>query len=243
NSISETSEGEIILATEGAGIVVYNPGKDTYWTMDRNSGLPSNRIRGMIIYENDDIWAGTSKGLVNFRAEEEDTRVRIYDKDDGLLSNIFTRGSFARLDNKLAFGTFKGVSMFDPKKLKELPDDAPNVIIGSVNINSKKKGSKLMGSVEAMQGLKLEHDQNTFNFSFYGLQPGNPTASLMYSYKLEGFDAGWSGPSTQKEVSYANLPPGNYNFLVRAGTKSGNWSPVTGIAIEIATPWWLSTTA
>src|SRR5690606_14154073 len=119
NSISETSAGEIILATEGAGIVVYDPAKDSYWTMDRNSGLPSNRIRGLIIYENDDIWAGTSKGLVNLRAEEEDTRVRIFDKDDGLLSNIFTRGSFARIDNKLAFGTFKGVSMFDPKKLKE----------------------------------------------------------------------------------------------------------------------------
>src|SRR5690606_42058166 len=49
--------------------------------------------------------------------------------------------------------------------LKELPDDAPNVIIGSVNINSKKKGSKLMGSVDVRQGLDLEYHENSFNFS------------------------------------------------------------------------------
>src|SRR5690606_3786249 len=81
------------------------------------------------------------------------------------------------------------------------------------------------------------------NFSFYGLQPGKPTASLMYSWKLEGFDAGWSTPSTQKEVSYANLPPGNYNFLVRAGTKNGLWSSVESAQINIGAPWWLSTPA
>src|SRR5690606_32197034 len=42
---------------------------------------------------------------------------------------------------------------------------------------------------------------------------------------------------------YANLPPGNYNFLVRAVTSSGNWSPVTSVGIDISAPWWLSTPA
>ncbi len=243
NSISETSEGEIVLATEGAGILIYDPSKDSYWKMDRDSGLPSNRIRGLIIYENDEIWAGTSKGLVNFSPDEEDPMVRIFDKDDGLLSNIFTRGSFARLDNKLAFGTFKGVSLFDPQNLKDLPDAAPNVIIGSVNINSKKKGSKLLGSADVRQGLELDHHENSFNFNFYGLHPGKNSASLKYSWKLEGFDAGWSAPTLQNQVSYANLPPGDYTLLVRTGTLNGNWSPVAQMAINIASPWWLSTPA
>src|SRR5690606_32917156 len=129
-----------------------------------------------------------------------------------------------------------------PSTTLDLHDALP-IFIGSVNLNPKKKGSKLFGSVDMRQGLELEHHENSFNFSFYGLQPGNPTASLMYSYKLEGFDAGWSAPTTQTEVTYANLPPGNYNFLVRAGTKNGNWSPVTSVGIDISAPWWLSTPA
>ncbi len=243
NAISDTSNEEIVLATEGAGILIYDPSKDSYWKMDRNSGLPSNRIRGLIIYENDEIWAGTSKGLINFRPEQEDPVVRIFDKDDGLLSNIFTRGSFARLDNRLAFGTFKGVSLFDPKNLKDLPDAAPNVIIGAVNINSKKKGSKLLGSADVRQGLDLDHHENSFHFSFYGMQPGQNNASLKYTWKLEGFDAGWSPPSSHNQVSYANLPPGEYTLLVRAGTLNGNWSPVAQTAINISSPWWVSTPA
>ncbi len=243
NSISETSDGEIVLATEGAGIIIYNPSKDSYWKMDRETGLPSNRIRGLIIYENDDIWAGTSKGLVNFRPAVEEPLLRIFDKDDGLLSNIFTRGSFARLDNKLAFGTFKGVSLFDPRNVKELSDNAPNVVIGSVNINSKKKGSKKLGSADVRKGLDLDHHENNFKFSFYGLQPGKNNASLKYSWKLEGFDAGWSVPTSQNQVSYANLPPGDYTLLVKAGTLNGNWSPEAQMTINIAAPWWMSTTA
>lgn len=242
NAIGETARGEVVLATEGAGIVIYDPAGDSYRKIDQSSGMPSDRIRGLIIYEGDEIWAGTSKGLVNFKMEEE-SEIRVFDKNDGLLSNIFTRGSFAKLDNKLAFGTFKGVSLFNPENLKSFESGgAPNVIIGSVNINSRKKGSKLMGAVQHGSSFDLDHDENTFKFNFYGLQPGN-NKGLKYSWKLEGYDKEWTKPSGQNEVSYANLPPGNYTFLVKAGTLNGTWSPATAVTLDISSPWWASTPA
>src|SRR5690606_21188811 len=85
NSISETLSGEIILATEGAGIVIYYPRGDTYRTINKLSGMPSNRIQGLIIYKEDDIWAGTSNGLVNLKLEK-DPVIRVFNKNDGLLS-------------------------------------------------------------------------------------------------------------------------------------------------------------
>lgn len=238
NSLSETHTGEIILATEGAGIVIYYPSGDTYRTINKKSGMPSNRIQGLIIYKQDDIWAGTSNGLVNLNLEK-DPVIRIFNKSDGLLSEVFTRGSYERLEEKLAFGTFKGVSLFNPEKLRVIPDPVPGIEIGSVNYFSKNTEVAQISSFEAGEELQFDHDKNSFTFAFYGIQPGR-TTPLEYSWKLEGHDKQWSNPAAQTEVTYANLSPGNYKFLVKAGTSKGNWSPVKEIALNIKSPWWYS---
>ncbi|UJH91018.1 hypothetical protein LZ575_20475 [Antarcticibacterium sp. 1MA-6-2] len=80
NSISETPSGEILLATEGAGIVIYDLEKDSFKKINRKNGLPSNRIRGLIMNGRDEVWAGTSRGLI-FLEMKEDSAVRVFDKD------------------------------------------------------------------------------------------------------------------------------------------------------------------
>ncbi|QED38017.1 response regulator [Antarcticibacterium arcticum] len=241
NAISETSAGEILLATEGAGIIIYEPVSNSYKLVNVAGGLPSNRVQGLIVQEGNDIWAGTSKGLVNFRVGNPQD-MRIYDKEDGLLSPVFTRGSFARLDNKLAFGTFKGVSIFSPDKLKSKPQSVPGLVIGAVEVDSKNKKGKKIRSVGGGGELNLEHDENSLRFNFYGVEPGMDR-QINYSWKLEGYDVEWSRPGTQNQVNYANLPPGNYAFLVKAGTENGGWSQAEKISIEISGPWWLSPAA
>ncbi len=241
NSISETNSGKIVLATEGAGIVVYDPAKDSYRIINKISGLPSNRIQGLIIYGQNDIWAGTSKGLINFKLEEN-PEIRVFDKEDGLLSAVFTRGSFAQLDDKLAFGTFKGVSIFNPDKLKNIPEITPNMVIGSVEIYSREHGLKQLSYVNSEKELSLGHDKNSISFNFFAIQPGNQ-AQLNYSWKLQGFDPDWSNPANQNNVNYANLAPGNYSFLVKARNSNGKWSPVEEVSLNIRSPWWFTTNA
>lgn len=239
NAIAETREGNIILATEGAGIIIYDPTKDFYTTINKTGGLPSNRVQSLIV-EGSGIWAGTSKGLVNFEIEKK-PEIRVYDKDDGLLSQVFIRGSFARLENKLAFGTFKGVSLFSPAKLKLVPENIPSVILGAVELHSKNKELQTLDNM-AGEDLSLKHDQNSLSFNFSGISSGNE-AGIDYSWMLQGFDTDWSQPSSQKEVTYANLAPGDYKFLVKAKTSNGKWSPTQEIAMNIQSPWWLSTGA
>ncbi|WP_010230328.1 ligand-binding sensor domain-containing protein [Gillisia marina] len=241
NSISETLAGEIVLATEGAGIVVYDPDAGSVKVINLKSGLPSNRIQGLLIYGRNEVWAGTNKGLVNFVIEDEPT-IRVFDKDDGLLSAVFTRGSFAQLDNKLAFGTLKGVSVFNPNKLKSKPETVPNILFGSLKVRSKEDGTKSLANFNSGKKLKLETDQNSFHIKFYGMTPGD-YSQLAYSWKLEGLDSGWSEPSIQNEANYANLAPGNYTFLVRAKKANGPWSAVKEVSMDIASPWWASTGA
>ena len=241
NSISETYSGKIILATEGAGIVIYDAARDSYKLINKITGLPSNRIQGLIIYGKNDIWASTSKGLVNFKLEANPV-IRVFDKEDGLLSAVFTRGSFAQLDDKLAFGTFKGVSIFNPEKLKNLPETAPNVMIGSVGIFSSENGLQQLSSANPEKKLNLTHEWNSISFNFFAIQPENQT-ELNYSWKLEGFDKEWSNPANQNNVNYANLAPGNYTFLVKGRNSYGKWSPVEEVSLYIKSPWWFTTNA
>ena len=241
NSISETLAGEIVLATEGAGIVIYDPENGSVKVINVKSGLPSNRIQGLLIYGRNEVWAGTNKGLVNFVIEDDPT-IRVFDKEDGLLSVVFTRGSFAQLDNKLAFGTLKGVSVFDPNKLKSKPQTVPNILFGSIDVMSRKDGPKSLANFNSGESLKLETDQNSFHIKFYGMTPGD-YSRLAYSWKLQGLEKEWSEPSAQNEANYANLAPGNYTFLVKAKKANGPWSSVKEISMNIASPWWVSTEA
>lgn len=74
------------------------------------------------------------------------------------------------------------------------------------------------------------------------MTPGD-YSQLVYSWKLEGLDTEWSEASTQNEVNYANLAPGNYTFLVKGKKVNGPWGSVKEISMDIASPWWASTGA
>src|ERR1035441_6954975 len=57
---------------------------------------------------------------------------------------------------------------------------------------------------------------------------------------LEGADSGWSPPSLQRSVQYANLSPAAYRFLVRAINSEGVASPQpASVSFLILPPVWL----
>lgn len=84
---------------------------------------------------------------------------------------------------------------------------------------------------------ELEYAQNSLTFQFSAtsfLNAGKNT----YQYKLEGFDKGWSDWTTRTQVSYTNLPEGDYTFKVRARNSTGQTSEVSTYHLVIAPPWY-----
>jgi hypothetical protein len=53
-------------------------------------------------------------------------------------------------------------------------------------------------------------------FTWTGSDNRTPTAELLYSYKLGGFDANWSAWTGDTSKSYTGLPDGDYTFKVKA---------------------------
>lgn len=62
-------------------------------------------------------------------------------------------------------------------------------------------------------------------FEWTGSDNYTPESKLLYSYMLEGFDENWSTWSPSKEVTYKDLPAGNFTFKVRAMDEAGNLDP------------------
>ena len=71
-----------------------------------------------------------------------------------------------------------------------------------------------LGQTE-VSALEQTADKNNLQIDFFSVSlDGN--AGTRYQYKLEGTNQDWSLPTTQGSVTFANVRPGRYRFLVRA---------------------------
>lgn len=59
----------------------------------------------------------------------------------------------------------------------------------------------------------------------------------VYQYKLEGYEEGWSSWTNENFRIYTHLPPGDYQFKVRAKNAYGVQSEAAVLPLNIATPW------
>lgn len=237
NGIRESVTGELVFATEGAGVVVYDPLEDSFQIVSKESGLPSNSIKSIEIFGRNDVWVGTTTGLSNFRISQI-PEIRTFGESEGLSSLNFT-GSSVVFDNRLAFGTNQGVQIFNPSEIKKLKVNMPLLAVNEVKVRNKENKFR---KISLDQPVELAENENSLSFSFAGSQPGSDTP-LLYSWRLTGFDDNWSEPEAQNKISFASLSPGNYVFEVKGVSANGSWSEVRGVPFSIRAPWWTSSRA
>lgn len=206
-----------------------------------DNGLASNNVRSLTedLYGN--IYAGTARGVDKLSPDA--TRVRHYSIKDGL-SGDFVSAAFRDRSGALWFGTRNGLSRLIPEADTDAP--SPPVRFDALRIAGESRPVPELGGTE-VSGLELAPAQNNLQIDFFGID-FNAGETLRYQYMLEGADAGWSAPTEQRTVNYANLAPGSYRFLVRAFKPEGSnaQNPAT-ISFRILPPvwkrWWFLTLA
>ena len=62
---------------------------------------------------------------------------------------------------------------------------------------------------------ELEYIDNNIKFNYVALCY-SATGNIRYQYRLKGFQEEWSNPVPDREVSFNNLPPGKYEFQLKA---------------------------
>jgi signal transduction histidine kinase len=88
----------------------------------------------------------------------------------------------------------------------------------------------------------LPSDKNYITFRFNRVDKRYPK-SVRYQYILQNYDKTWSLPSSNNQVTYGNLPPGDYVFVVKATDNQGAWDKVPlSYAFTINAPFYQTAT-
>jgi len=223
-----------IASAEGGVGRIDDPTEDSphVATVTTADGLASNDIWSFTEDQWGRIYVGTGKGLD--RIDPATGRIRHYTTADGLPE---VEIGCAHRDRRgvLWFGADRGLHRLVPEL--EPPLAPPRVVIDGLRIAGIAQRVSTLGET-AIANLSLSPSQDNVEIAFAGLASsmGDP---LRYEYLLEGADVGWRPPTAERSVSYANLAPGTYRFLVRAVTADGATSTVpASVAFTILPPVW-----
>ncbi|MBA3705459.1 MAG: histidine kinase, partial [Bacteroidetes bacterium] len=225
NDIVEQENGDIWVATDKYGVICIKhlSGKLEHYTL--KDGLPANKINILSIDRDGNVWAATNNGVavIDFKNK----LIEKYSTANGLLNDQVK--NLACYNNELWMGTDAGICICDIKKLRIRTIPA-NIVISNVLVNNKPL--KVVNN-----HFSFSYNQNNLSFLFDGLS-FKTAAGCDFLYLLSGYEKNWHN-SNEAKVSYMNLLPGNYEFIVYAINNEGIHSKLPAkFKFKINPPFW-----
>ncbi|WP_197492254.1 ligand-binding sensor domain-containing protein [Arachidicoccus ginsenosidimutans] len=240
--LKEDKANRMWIATENGLFRITN--KKTVKIFNDENGLPSNIIYALMPDSLNNMWLSTSNGLVKINASNDN--IRVYDKNDGLLSNQFNYQS-VYLDNEglMYFGSVKGLIRFNPYQANPSHYTPPLYFTDLHTYNRQTSaGSSNLGQNKSLLFAKqvtLNHLQSTFSLNFAALSYSAPT-HLQFSYKIDEVRPDWTTiQNNTPGIYFTDLAPGSYTLRIRSTNSSGNWvNNEKVLSVKILPPFWKS---
>ncbi len=207
--------------------------------------LTYNNIYFLIFDDEQNLWAGSQKGVDKITLNEERNikEVKHFGASEGFVG-IETCQNAALKDSQgnLWFGTVNGVTKYNPSYTTQ------NTIPPKVRITDIRLFYKSLYETEykdwiqnwnhLKDSLVLPHRQNHLEFEFLGINHPNPS-KVTYEWRLLGAEENWSPRSTRNNVTYSNLLPGDYTFQLKGFNEEGiaDKNPLE-LSFSIKPPFW-----
>ncbi|MBK8806514.1 MAG: response regulator [Bacteroidales bacterium] len=231
-SFWEDKNGMVWITTRGDGLYRYSYKQNVFKNFSEKDGLPTNTLFGITEDLNHSLWISSYQGLFSF--DYKDFKIQNFTKEYGLKNDIFEPNACCKTaDNYLVFGGENGLNFFDPQTLIIQKKPSP-LVITSMKVFEK----ALFTDLDSVSHIELSYAENYISFEF-ALLDYTTNIGKRYTYKLEGVDNDWIQTKSRNFVSYTNLKPGKYTFLLKGETKDGvtNANNVT-VHITINAPFW-----
>ena len=240
NCIFEDSEGIVWVATANS-LLRFDPATEKIDKFDQKDGLPSNQINSILEDNDGSLWINTSAGLSKLNKNDPQSKWNFvnFDAQDGLQGFTSSKANWIDKDGEIFLGGIDGFTYFYPGKINEVKPDIviEDIKISDISLKSDSAAVKLEKSIMKTDELDLSYTQNNVSFEFASIHFSRPGKNKII-YKLEGFDTHWL--STDRNfVSYTNLAPGKYTFMVKGSNGDGIWNDKgKSIQIVINPPWY-----
>lgn len=237
STIYPDTKGNLWIGTFGGGLGLYDRIKESFRIFGLEQGLANNAINAISEDETGNLWVATLEGISRFDPKAEVFENWNYGNGYSLLETNL-HACLRSQDNRFYVGGNNQFLSFDPKGLRR-NTRIPPVYISKVMVWSDNLGEGTTTWIEPEnRTLKLRYDQTSFTIRYSALNYVY-SQNNSFSYKLEGFDNGWSRNTPERSVNYTNIPPGNYTFRVRACNNDGVWNDTgDSLHIIVAPPIW-----
>lgn len=221
------------ISTRGDGVFVLDNEKVHHF--DMGSGLSSNTCRSITSDEQNNIWVATNHGisvLSGYNSVTGAANITHFDVTDGLLSDEVR---FIEVeDGTVWMASPEGICWAPTNKLLTNLTPPPVYVTAIINGND---------SLPVTDTIVLDYDYSDKRTRFIceGISLRN-AAKLSFRYQLQGSIDYWV-TTQSNEITFGNLPPGDYTFILYAlnGNGIASTEPVT-VHIHVNTPftqtWW-----
>jgi signal transduction histidine kinase/CheY-like chemotaxis protein/streptogramin lyase len=172
------------------------------------------------------LWVGTDRGVDVF----DHAVWRHYGRSDGLIWGDCNTNAFFAESSGVWIGTSRGLSRFHSAAVAP-PNVPPTVVFTSV------KFGDLEGDLAPP--AEIPYRDNSLHLRFAALTFVQES-SVLFRYRIRNRTKTWVETS-ERELNYPNLSPGDYTLEVEARNAQGLWSAEPArLSFQVLTPWWFS---
>lgn len=190
--------------------------------------IPTDAVFDIIPDQKGNFWLTTNIGIIKVAKSElikakKNSKVRInwklYDKRSGLgaYECVGATASIIANENKIWVPSIDGLICINTNK-KEAEHGTPRIVINNIEIDSI--------NYNATDKIKLTSGRHRFTFNYASLSYSCPQ-NIKYQVKLNGYDTKWINMGNNTSITYTNLPPGDFEFHVKADNGHNEWGITT----------------
>ena len=242
NYIYEDHEKNIWIATHNGGLNLLYTKTDSITVFRTTEGIPSNTVFSLIQDNDNNLWITTNNGLSKY-----DITQKVFSNftvQEGLPNNQFNYNSaYKDRSGRLYFGTIDGLISFNPKELI-MPHSNAAIDITDFKIMGKSvvpddPNSPIKQAIGEIDEIVLTSEQAKFISFEFTLPTLFYSQNLSFDIKMTNSDQDWINMGTQRQVSFSNLSPGDYTFMLKVADNI-SWADtdVRSIRIKVLPPFW-----
>ncbi len=227
NCFERDDKGNLWIGTFGGGVYIKS-GQGEYRNISQTDGLKTDFINSIVANRDGDMWISTTEGMNVLHKGS----IINPGNEISFNSNDFRKNSFKMTDGSILAFDSRIIMLYYPV-VYSLYERKRKVLISDFRIFDRAIPLPANGSP-----VSLKFRQNFFTIDF-SLEKTDPEENVQYMYMLKGFNRGWVQVKNKIEISFTNVPPGYYEFLVKAANLNGEWIYASApLRLRIIPPYW-----
>ncbi|WP_240778426.1 EAL domain-containing protein [Shewanella polaris] len=234
-----TENGDFWLATHG-GIdkLTIEDGAFNFERIDVNADNSSNTVYAILEDAQHDLWLSTNSGISRFTPKTNE--FISFNQYEGLQAREFNGSSkFKDRNGDLWFGGIRGLNRFSPAQIPKYRAE------NKLALTKYTIGETTYPILDLSHApdINMPYEKQLISFEVSSLNYSYPGLSR-FSYFLNGFDTAWHQLADGNKISYTNLPPGEYQLIVRHALGANQYGKNTlNVNVSVVPPIYMTNLA